>query len=163
MMRSLKELLVSELKDLYSAEKQIVKALPQMAKAAFSEELRRGFLEHLDQTKAHVERLEDICEELGVSPKGKKCKGVEGLLQEGKELMEEKSEPAVLDAGLIAAAQRVEHYEMASYGSARAFAVLLGYPNVANMLQQTLEEERATDEKLTNLSDEINAQAEKAA
>jgi ferritin-like metal-binding protein YciE len=162
-MRSLKELLVSELKDLYSAEKQIVRALPQMAKAAFSEELRRGFLDHLDQTKVHVERLEDICEELRVSPKGKKCKGVEGLLLEGKELMEEKSDPVVLDAGLIAAAQRVEHYEMASYGSARAFAVLLGYPNVANMLQQTLDEERATDEKLTTLSDEINVQAEKAA
>jgi ferritin-like metal-binding protein YciE len=163
MMRSLKDLLIAELKDLYSAESQIVKALPKMAKAAFSEELRRGFLEHLEQTKGHVERLEDIFEELGGSPKGKKCKGVEGLLKEGKELMEEAADPAVLDAGLIAAAQRVEHYEIASYGSARAYAVLLGYPNIANILQQTLDEEKTTDEKLTKLSSEINGQAEKAA
>ena len=163
MMRSLKELLVNELKDLYSAENQIVKALPKMAKAASSEELRRGFLEHLEQTKVHVERLEDIFEELGGSPKGKKCKGIEGLLQEGKDLIDEGRDTVVLDAGLIAAAQRVEHYEIASYGSARAFAVLLGYPNIANMLHQTLDEEKAADEKLTKLSSEINIQAERAA
>ena len=156
---SLKKLYVDELKDLYSAENQLVKALPKMAKAASSEELRQGFEEHLEQTKGHVQRLEKIFSSLDESPKGKKCMGMEGLIKEGAEVMEEDFEDAVLDAALIGAAQRVEHYEIAAYGTVCEFAKLLDEPKHASLLQETLEEEKETDEKLTHLSREINAQA----
>ena len=159
-LESLQDLLVAELKDLYSAENQLVKALPKMAKAASNEKLRDGFLEHLEQTKVHVERLEQACEQLEVTPKGKKCAAMEGLIHEGSELLKEDATPQVLDAALIAAAQKVEHYEIASYGSARTFAKLLGLDNVAKLLQQTLDEEAATDKKLTKLAEsEVDAAA----
>jgi len=162
-LESLQDLLVDQLKDLYSAENQLVKALPKMAKAATSEELRSGFEQHLEETKNQVSRLEQICEELGVTPKGKKCAAMEGLIQEGKELMEEDAEPAVMDAGLIAAAQKVEHYEMASYGTARTWAQQLGLEEAATLLEETYEEEKATDEKLTQLAEQgVNEEAEVA-
>jgi ferritin-like metal-binding protein YciE len=160
---SLQELLVDKLKDLYSAENQIVKALPKMAKAATSKELKEGFEKHLQQTKGHVERLEKIFKELDENPKGKKCKGMEGLIAEGKELMEEDTEPEVLDAGLIAAAQHVEHYEMAGYGCVRTYSQLLGRDRIAQLLQKTLDEEKQTDAKLTSLAEVINVEAEEAA
>src|SRR4051812_34705449 len=162
-MESLQELYIEGLKDLYSAEKQLIKALPRMAKAASSDELREGFEEHLEETKVHVERLEEIFEELEASPRGKKCVGMEGLIEEAKELMEEDAEPEVLDAGLIAAAQHVEHYEIAGYGCVRTYAELLGESNFVNLLQKTLDEEKATDEKLNQLAQKINVEAEKAA
>ena len=156
----LKELYVDELKDLYSAESQLVKALPKLAKAAASEELRAGFEEHLEQTKGHVQRLEQIFEMLDESPKGKKCKGMEGLIEEGSEIMEEDFEGALLDAALIGAAQRVEHYEIAAYGTVRAFAEELGESEHASLLAETLEEEKETDEKLTELAKQINVEAD---
>ena len=162
-LESLKDLFVEELKDLYSAENQILKALPKMVKKATSKELKSGFEQHLKETQAQVERLEKIFQELDQSPKGKKCKGMDGIIADGKELMEEDAAPEVMDAGLISAAQRVEHYEIAGYGSARTYAELLGHTNFANLLQKTLDEERATDEKLTELARNINVQAEKAA
>ena len=162
-MESLKDLFVEELKDLYSAENQILKALPKMIKKATSPELKSGFEQHLKETQAHVERLEKIFQELDQSPKGKKCKGMEGVLADGKELMEEKAEPEVMDAGLIGAAQHVEHYEIAGYGCVRTYAELLGHNHFAKLLQQTLDEEKATDEKLTELARSINVEAEKAA
>ncbi len=162
-MESLQELYVAGLKDIYSAERQLVKALPKMAKAASSDELRQGFEDHLEETKVQVERLEQIFEELGVSPRGKKCVGMEGLIEEGKELMEEDADPDVMDAGLIAAAQHVEHYEMAGYGCVRTFAELLGYKAAAKLLQQSLDEEGAADKKLTGLAQSINVEAQKAA
>ena len=155
----LKELYVDELKDLYSAETQLVKALPKMAKAASSDELRQGFEEHLEQTKEHVARLEQIFEALDESPKGKKCMGMEGLIKEGAEAMGEDFEDAVMDSALIGAAQRVEHYEIAAYGTAREFANLLGETEHASLLEETLNEEKETDEKLTELAKEINSQA----
>ena len=159
MPKELKELYIDELKDLYNAENQLVKALPKMAKAASSPKLREGFEEHLEQTRGHVERLEDIFKLLNERPKGKKCKAMEGLIEEGSEITEEDFEGAVLDAGLIGAAQRVEHYEMAAYGTAAAFATVLGESKHASLLEQTLAEEKATDEKLTKLSGEINSLA----
>jgi ferritin-like metal-binding protein YciE len=159
MPEGLKELYVDELKDLYSAETQLVKALPKMAKAASSDELRRGFEEHLEQTKGHVERLEKIFKSLGESPKGKKCKGMVGLIEEGEEVIDEDFEDALMDAALIGAAQRVEHYEIAAYGTACAFAKELGQTEHESLLTETLEEEKETDEKLTKLSQEINPQA----
>jgi ferritin-like metal-binding protein YciE len=158
----LKHLYVEELKDLYSAENQLVKALPQMAKAATSEDLRNGFEEHLEQTKEHVARLEKIFKALRESPKGKHCNGMEGLLKEGSELIEEDPEPEELDAGLISAAQRVEHYEMAGYGCVSTYAKLLGDDQAASLLKQTLEEEKETDKKLTQLSLHINLEAVEA-
>src|ERR1700676_295625 len=158
-MNRLKHLYVEELKDLYSAESQMVKALPKMAKAATSEELRAGFEEHLEQTKGHVSRLEEIFKALGESPKGKKCKGMEGLIKEGGEMIEEDPAPEELDAGLISAAQRVEHYEIAGYGCVSAYAKLLGEDQAEALLRQTLEEEKETDEKLTQLSGRINVEA----
>ena len=155
----LKELYVDELKDLYSAENQLVKALPKMAKAAASEELRAGFEEHLEQTKGHVQRLEQIFRVLEENPKGKKCTGMEGLVEEGSEIMKEDFEDALLDAALIGAAQRVEHYEIAAYGTVRAFAEELGESEQASLLEETLEEEKQTDEKLTELAKQINAEA----
>jgi ferritin-like metal-binding protein YciE len=155
---TLRELYIDELKDLYSAENQLVKALPKMAKAATSEKLSSGFEEHLEQTKGHVQRLEQIFESLDESPKGKKCSGMEGLVKEGSEAMDE-FEDAVLDAALISAAQRVEHYEIAGYGTVVAFAELLGESEHQSLLNETLEEEKETDEKLTELSKQINSQA----
>ncbi len=155
----LKELYIDELKDLYSAENQLVKALPKMAKAASSEELRQGFEEHLEQTKEHVARLEKIFGALDESPKGKKCMGMEGLVKEGSEVMGEDFEDAVMDAALIGAAQRVEHYEIAAYGTASEFANLLGESEHISLLQETLQEEKETDQKLTELAREINQQA----
>jgi ferritin-like metal-binding protein YciE len=159
-LKTLDDLYVHELKDLYAAEKQILKALPKMAKKATSDKLRQGFEEHLRQTETHVERLDEIFEGLGKTPRGAKCVAMEGLIEEGKELMEEDAEPHVLDAGLISAAQRVEHYEMAGYGTARTYARLLGYSDAEELLQQTLDEEKATDEKLTELAEsEVNVEA----
>ena len=155
----LKHLYVEELKDLYSAESQIVKALPKMIKAATSEDLRAGFEEHLEQTKGHVSRLEEIFKALGESPKGKKCKGMEGLIKEGAEMIGEDLVPEELDAGLISAAQRVEHYEIAGYGCVSTYAKLLGEGAAESLLRQTLEEEKETDEKLTDLANSINLEA----
>jgi ferritin-like metal-binding protein YciE len=154
---ALKELYVDELRDIYSAEQQLTKALPKMAKASKSDDLRSGFEEHLEQTKGHVQRLEQIFESLGEKPTGKKCKGMEGLIEEGDEMIkEEELEDDARDAGLISAAQRVEHYEIAAYGSVRTYANLLGDEKAASLLEQTLEEEKETDEKLTELAEEIN-------
>jgi ferritin-like metal-binding protein YciE len=155
----LKELYVEELKDLYSAENQLLKALPKMAKAASSDELREGFEEHLEQTRGHVQRLEEIFKSLDESPKGKKCMGMEGLVKEGSEVMDEDFEGALMDAALIGAAQRVEHYEIAAYGTVRELATVLGESEQASLLEQTLEEEKETDEKLTALAKEVNAKA----
>jgi len=152
---TLHELFVNELKDLYSAENQILNALPKMAKAATNEDLKAGFLEHLEQTQRQVERLEQIFESLGVSPKGKKCHAMEGLLEEGKEVIEADGEDDVRDAALIAAAQRVEHYEIAGYGCVRTYARLLGLDEAADLLQETLQEESDTDEKLTELAESV--------
>ncbi len=160
-MDSLQELYVDELKDLYSAENQILKALPRMAKAASHAELRDAFTRHEEQTRGHVQRLERIFEDLGKSPKGKKCVGMEGIIEEGKELMKEKPEPDVLDAGLIAKAQHVEHYEMAGYGTARTWAQRLGQTEHARLLEQTLREEEKTDRQLTELAESlVNVDAE---
>lgn len=157
---SLQQLFVDELKDLYSAENQILKALPKMAKAADSRQLQQAFREHLKQTEGHVKRLRRIFDGLGKPPTGKKCKGMEGLLTEGAELMKEDAEPAVMDAGLISAAQRVEHYEIAAYGTVRTYAQLMGEREAAGLLQETLDEEKQTDVKLSELADNINVEAE---
>lgn len=158
---TLEPLYVEELKDLWSAEKQILKALPKMIKAAGHKELKRAFTQHERQTRGHVARLERIFKQLDSSPRGKKCVGMEGLLEEGSELIKEKPEPDVLDAGLISAAQHVEHYEMAGYGTVRTWARLLGREDHADLLQQTLDEERETDELLTALAEQsINIAAD---
>ena len=157
--QALKELYIDELKDIYNAENQLVKALPKMAKAANSEELRTGFEEHLEQTRGHVQRLEQIFKELGAKPSGKKCKGMEGLVAEGQEMMGEDFEDDVMDAALISAAQRVEHYEIAAYGTVRTYAELLGEDTAVQLLEQTLEEEKETDQKLTDMASEINVKA----
>ena len=151
----LEELLVDELKDIYSAENQIIKALPKMAKSASSPELKRAFERHLEETRRQVERLDQIGQALDVKMTGKKCKGMEGLIEEGKELMEEDLDENALDAGLIGAAQKVEHYEIAAYGTARTHAEMLGYTKAAKLLQQTLDEEGATDKKLTQIAESI--------
>jgi len=156
---TLQDLLVSELKDLYSAENQLLKALPKMAKAATSEDLKAAFEKHLEQTKTHAERLEKIMEELGESPKGKTCKAMKGLIEEGSETISEDAEDFVKDAALIGAAQRVEHYEIAGYGTARTFAQTLGHDEIAEILQKTLDEEGETDQALTDLAKDINAEA----
>jgi ferritin-like metal-binding protein YciE len=162
-LESLHDLFVSELKDLYSAETQMTKALPKMAKAATSDKLRTAFEDHLAETEKQIERLDQIFEELEASPKGKKCKAMAGLVEEGKEIIEEDAEDAVRDAGLIAAAQRVEHYEIAGYGTVRTYAQLLGMDKAANLLQETLEEEAAADKKLTELAEGINVEAQSPA
>ena len=162
-MESLRDLFISELKDLYSAENQIIKALPKMIKNASSEDLKSAFEEHLEQTRGQVERLDQIFADLDESPRGKKCKGMEGLLAEGKELMEEDAAPDVLDAGLIAAAQHVEHYEIAGYGCVRTYANLLGLTKAEKLLQQTLDEEKETDQLLSGLAENINVEAEEEA
>jgi ferritin-like metal-binding protein YciE len=157
------ELFVDELKDLYSAEKQITRALPKLVKAATSDDLRQAFQSHLEETNGHVQRLEKAFEILGKSPKGKTCVGMKGVLEEGAEVLEDTDKGEVRDAGLISAAQRVEHYEMAGYGSARDFAKLLGQDEIAELLEETLEEEKAADKKLTSISKQVNAEAQAAA
>ncbi len=157
---SLQDLFLEELKDVYHAEKQLVAALPKMAKAATSPELEEAFTSHLAETKGHVDRLERIFKDLGVPARGKRCKGMEGLIEEGKEVLEEEGEAAVIDAALIAAAQRVEHYEIAAYGCLRTYAQLLGHQNALSLLSQTLEEEEAADEKLSTIGEsQVNADA----
>jgi ferritin-like metal-binding protein YciE len=151
----LKELYVDELKDIYSAETQLVKALPKMAKAAVSAELRNGFERHLQQTKEHVSRLEQIFDDLDETPTGKHCKGMEGLIKEGGEAAEEDYEGDAKDAALIGAAQRVEHYEIAAYGTARAMAERLGEDAAVKLMSQTLQEEKDTDVKLSDLADKM--------
>jgi ferritin-like metal-binding protein YciE len=159
-MDTLEDLYMDLLKDLYSAEKQLVKALPKLAKAAHSEDLRRAFNEHLSQTEGHVERIERIVSDLKGSPRGRKCVGMEGIIEESNELMKENVEPNVLDAGLIAAAQRAEHYEIAGYGAARTWARRLGYNDASQLLQQTLEEESMANEKLTQIAEgHVNVEA----
>ncbi|HEY5315167.1 MAG TPA: ferritin-like domain-containing protein [Pirellulales bacterium] len=163
-LQTLHDLLVHELKDLHSAEVQLVKALPKMAKGASSEKLREGIEKHLEETRTHVERLDKIFEQLEMSSRGKKCKAMEGLIEEGKEMLEEEGEPAVKDAAIIGAAQKVEHYEMAGYGTARTYARLLDLEEIAVLLEQTLSEEKATDAKLTELAEsEINVAATSSA
>jgi ferritin-like metal-binding protein YciE len=160
-MNTLSELYVDQLKDLYSAETQILKALPKMTKAASHPELQRAFTRHQRETERQVQRLERIFRELGQSPRGKKCVGMEGLIEEGQELIKERPDPDVLDAGLISKAQHVEHYEMAGYGTVRTYAQQLGRTRDAELLQQTLDEEKATDELLTQLAESsINIEAE---
>lgn len=160
-MNTLEDLYMDLLKDLYSAEKQLVKALPKMAKHASSADLQKAFQEHLKQTEGHVERIERIFSDLDGSPRGKKCVGMEGLVEEGNELLKEDAEPQVLDAGLIAAAQKVEHYEIASYGTARTWAQRLGYERAARLLQETLDEESMANEKLTQIAEShVNMEAQ---
>lgn len=159
-LETLQDLFTHEIRDLYSAEMQLIKALPKMAKAATNEDLRAGFEEHLEQTKTHVNRLEKIAEAIDCKLTGHKCKAMAGLIAEGNELISEDASDAVRDAGLIGAAQRVEHYEIAGYGTARALAVCLGYDEAADLLSETLDEEKATDERLTELAEStINADA----
>jgi ferritin-like metal-binding protein YciE len=159
-MNTLRDLYIDELKDLWSAEKQLVKALPRMAKAANDPELSKAFLTHLRQTEQQVRRLEQVFEDLGESPRGKKCIGMEGLIEEGQELIKERPDPDVLDAGLIAKAQHIEHYEIAGYGTVRTYAQLLGSDRQAQLLQQTLDEEGETDKLLTQLAESsINIEA----
>lgn len=156
---TLDDLYVDELRDLYSAENQLLKALPKMAKAADNQDLKAGFEEHLEQTEGHVERLENIFDALDKSPKGKKCKAMEGLVEEGSEVIKEEMASEVKDAALIAAAQRVEHYEMAGYGTVRTYAEILDYSDAAELLQSTLDEEGDTNKKLTKLAKKLNSKA----
>ena len=150
---SLHSLFLDELKDVYHAEKQLVRALPRMAKAASDPELREAFTNHLRETEGQIQRLERVFKEVGQTPRAKKCEGMAGLIEEGKSIMEEDGEPAVIDAALIAAAQRVEHYEIAAYGCLRTYAQLLGLNAAAKLLEQNLNEEEATDEKLNALAE----------
>jgi ferritin-like metal-binding protein YciE len=152
---TLEQLYISELRDLYSAENQLIKALPKMAKAASSDELKEAFEKHLEQTRGHVERLEHIFEQLDESPKGKTCHGMKGLIEEGSEMLKEDGEDSVLDAGIIVAAKKIEHYEIAGYGSVRTFASLLGKDEEARLLQSTLDEESETNEILNGLAESI--------
>ncbi|MEP6620267.1 MAG: ferritin-like domain-containing protein [bacterium] len=163
-LETLNDLYVEELKDLYSAENQILKALPKMIKAATHTGLKQAFTDHLEQSREHVARLVTICEDLGVSPKGKKCNGMEGILKEGSELIAEKPDAEVLDAGLASAAQHVEHYEMAGYGTVRTWARELGLEKHAALLQRTLDEEQAADLLLTQIAESrLNLDAEVSA
>ncbi|HEY4284530.1 MAG TPA: ferritin-like domain-containing protein [Chthoniobacterales bacterium] len=159
-LESLETLYVEELRDIYNAENQLLKALPKMAKAASASELKQAFEDHLEQTKEHVERLEEIFEKLDKKPTGKTCKAMKGLVEEGSEIIEEDGEEHVIDAGLIAAAQKVEHYEIASYGTVRTWAEILGEDDAVELLQQTLDEEGETDKRLSELAqDLINVEA----
>jgi ferritin-like metal-binding protein YciE len=159
-MKTLRDLYVDELKDLYSAEKQLIKALPKMAKATNDAQLEKAFTTHLRQTERQAQRLEEIFNELGESPRGKKCVGMEGLIEEGQELIKERPDPDVLDAGLISKAQHVEHYEIAGYGTVRTYARLLGFERQAQLLQETLDEEGETDKLLTQLAESsVNIEA----
>jgi len=152
---TLKTLYTNELRDLYNAEGQLLKALPKMAKAASSEELKDAFEKHLEQTKSHVERLEEVFEDIGEKPKGKTCRAMKGLIEEGSEILQEDGEESVIDAGIIVAAQKVEHYEIAGYGSVRTFAQLLGKDSSAELLQTTLDEESEANELLNKLAEDI--------
>ncbi|HWA07705.1 MAG TPA: ferritin-like domain-containing protein [Ignavibacteria bacterium] len=158
-MKTLNDFFIEELKDLYSAEKQLIKALPRMAKAANSEELKTAFETHLQETEEQIRRLEKAGKITGKPLTGKKCAAMEGLIEEGKELLEEDAEPEVLDAALIAAAQKVEHYEIASYGCAVTYAKMLNQDDIADLLAETLEEEKETDEKLSDLAESLNPEA----
>lgn len=158
-LESLRELYIEELRDLYHAEKQLVKALPKMAEAATSPELQTAFENHLEETRGHVERLEQIFDRLDIPARGKTCKAMVGLIEEAQELLDEDAEPHVRDAGLIAMAQRVEHYEIAGYGTVRTYAEDLGDQDAAELLQQTLDEEGECDHKLTELAETINLEA----
>jgi ferritin-like metal-binding protein YciE len=161
-LETLRDLYVEQLRDLYSAETQLVKALPKMAKTATHGQLQNAFQEHLRQTEQHVQRLEQIFQQLGVKPTGQTCKGMQGLIEEGEEMIKMKGDRAAIDAGLIAAAQRVEHYEIAGYGCVRTYAQQLGDQRGAQELQQTLDEEGMTDKKLTQLAEQvINLEAER--
>jgi len=159
MEKTLKDLFVDEIKDLYNAEKQLTKALPQMAKKVTSEKLKVAFEKHLKETENQITRLEQVFKELDLTPKGKKCEAMEGLIKEGKGLMEEIDKSDTLDAALIAAAQKVEHYEIASYGTVRTYAEQLNFSKSADLLQETLEEESASNENLTELAMKINIEA----
>ena len=154
-LNTLEQLYISELRDLYSAENQLLKALPKMAKGASSPELQDAFEKHLEQTKGHVERLEQIFQHLDENPKGKICHAMKGLIEEGSQILKEDGEDSVLDAGIIVAAQKVEHYEIASYGSVRTFANLLNQEEAARLLQSTLDEESETNEILNQLAETI--------
>jgi ferritin-like metal-binding protein YciE len=154
-MESLHDLLTDELKDMFSAETQLTKALPKMAKAATNPELKRAFQDHLKQTEEHVRRVERICNNLEMKPRGKKCMGMEGLIEEGKEIMQEEAEADVMDAGLIGAAQKVEHYEIAAYGTARTHAQQLGYTDAARELQMILDQESEANELLTQIAERM--------
>jgi ferritin-like metal-binding protein YciE len=159
-MKSLEDLFLHELRDLYSAEKQLLKALPKMAKAASHDSLKAAFEDHLSETEGQVERLEEIFELIGKPARAETCKAMQGLVEEGSKVMEEAEEDNVRDAALIGAAQKVEHYEIASYGTLRTFAELLGHHEAAELLDTTLEEEAATDKKLTELAESVvNADA----
>jgi ferritin-like metal-binding protein YciE len=161
-LNSLKDLLVDELRDLHNAENQLVKALPKMAKAASNEELKEGFTQHLEETRGHIDRLDRALKMLGASAKGKTCHAMKGLVEEGSEAIEAEGPDAIRDAQLIGAAQRVEHYEIAAYGTARAFAETIGETKIADLLQDTLDEEGATDKKLTALAQTVNEEANSA-
>jgi ferritin-like metal-binding protein YciE len=152
---TLKKLYLEELRDVYNAEQQLVKALPKMAKGASSDELKELINDHLDETKTHVQRLEEIFSGLDETPKGKTCHGMKGLIEEGSEILKEKGEESVLDAGIIAAAQKVEHYEIATYGTLRNWADLLGEDEAADLLQQILDEEGEADKRLTDIAEDI--------
>ena len=157
---TLQEMLVDEIRDLYHAEKQLIKALPKLAKAASHDDLREGFQTHLEETREHVTRLEEVFEALGEKVRAKNCPGMAGIIEEGSELIQEEDPGAVMDAGLIASAQRAEHYEITAYGTCVAWARLLGMDEVVSLLEQTLEEEKATDKKLTALAEqEVNPSA----
>ena len=160
---TLRDLWIDELKDIVNAENQILKALPKMVKAAVSDDLKTAFAEHLEQTRGHVQRLEEIFTMIDANGRGKKCKGMEGVIAEGKEMLEMDLPEPVGDAALIAAAQRVEHYEIAAYGTARAYAEILGESDAASLLEQTLEEEKETDERLTSIAESVNPQAAETA
>ena len=160
--KSLQELLLEELKDLYDAEDRILKALPKMAQAATNAQLKQGFEFHRTQTEQHVARLEKAFEHLDASAKKKTCEAIKGIIEEGEDLMGTKMEPEVADAALIGAAQKVEHYEIASYGTVRSWAQQLGQTEVASLLEQTLEEEKQTDQKLTQLAESMVNQEAKA-
>ncbi len=160
-LKSLQDLYVNELKDLYNAEKQILQALPKMARAASAQELQEAFTRHLDQTKGQVERLETIFDELGRSPSGKTCHGMKGIIEEGKEAIDEDADPNVRDAALIASAQKVEHYEITGYGTVRAFAEELGFDKQAKLLQKTLDEEGEADKLLSGIAEgQVNRRAQ---
>ncbi|MFT3781521.1 MAG: ferritin-like domain-containing protein [Nibricoccus sp.] len=161
-LENLHELFVEEIRDLYDAELQLSEALPLMAKAATSSQLKKGFTAHKKETEEHVHRLEKIFDGLGIPPAGKICRAMRGLIAETREVINEDTDPEVLDAALIVAAQKIEHYEIAGYGSMRAFARLLNYKDAIRILESTLKEEVATDEKLTQLSEQLNPKAEAA-
>ncbi len=157
--RTFEDLFISELKDLYNAEQQLTRALPKMAKAASAPELKQALTEHLEVTREQVRRLEQVFEEIGIPAKGKTCQAMKGLIEEGQELVKEGMESEVLDAGIIGAAQRVEHYEIAGYGTVRTMAETLGHKRAVKLLEQTLKEEKAADETLTRIAEDVNTRA----